>query len=107
VKIIAVIQPAPYEDPRYIVDLATSELEALVLLRSSYGAINVTSATGHEATRERLSKLQVGDVIDEDVAIVAIGNIRYMIEERDNIDKAFTQVRTAMTKLQKILPGEI
>jgi len=90
-----------YKDTKYIVELESSELTALLTL-SSYSDIPSVDKDGNKLTRKR-DEMQSGDVILSSLITKTEEEIRQLREQKSEMDKAFSTLRGAMTKVQKII----
>lgn len=106
-KIIASIPGQPYQNPTYIAEVTADEIANLSLLTSTYGEISVHDHHGGVQSR-KFDGFQAGDVIDPKAAIERREALAAYVNSRQEIEKAMSSLRGAMTKLQNLTtPSEI
>ena len=98
-KILAAT-PVNYSRTKYIAELNSDELSALTTFRTN--EITVTDAAGTLILKNK-DKLESGDTISEDYSKETLETIRCLINQKDEINKAFASAKGAMTKVQNAL----
>jgi hypothetical protein len=96
-KILAAT-PVQYKDTNYIVALDSSELVSLLAI-CKYQKIQVIDSGGLNQVREKTA-LIAGDEIDRSSIIENYGEMRGIVEQQSEINKAFSILKGAMTKVQ-------
>lgn len=90
-----------YKDTKYIVELESSELTALLTLYS-YRDIPTVDKDGNKITRKK-DEMQSGDVIESSLITKTEQEIRELRSQKSEMDRAFSALRGAMTKVQNII----
>lgn len=98
-KILATI-PLNYSS-RYIVELGSDELSAITVL-TQHSSIPVTHTDGKEERVEK-DKLRAGDTIADGYIKAVAEDVRTLLEQASEIDKAMAGLRTSMTKMQNVM----
>lgn len=100
-KVIAVI-PKQYSENDYILQLNADELAAIAFLTSSYYEVKVVNNIEKREYVRKIKELQVGDIIDKEWSKDIREQLSYYISNRTEIEKSFTTLRGAMTKLENL-----
>lgn len=100
-KILAATPSKNYGETTYIAEFKSSELAAILAV-DTYDQIDALDANKNKVTRKR-DELVAGDVVNQTTITSAADNIRILRSQKSEIDRAFSSLRGAMTKVQNII----
>lgn len=100
-KILAATPSKNYGETTYIAELKSSELSGILAI-GSYDEISASDVHDNKVSRKP-NELVAGDTIEPTTITFAAGEIRSLRSQKAEMDKAFSTLRGAITKVQNII----